>query len=135
MLILFQGFAMFTPSLFSPENEGSIAHLQPHSTSQVLDPAFLADRVSGYFRNRVEGDWRGGHIMKGRQPGPNDLILATNDYLALSDHPQIVEAQVRAFREKGPGVLGAGGVRAGGTNSNTSIKPFAPSGKFLQERN
>ena len=105
MLILFQGFAMFTPSLFSPENEGSIAHLQPHSTSQVLDPAFLADRVSGYFRNRVEGDWRGGHIMKGRQPGPNDLILSTNDYLSLSDHPQIMEAQVRALRENGRGIL------------------------------
>ena len=96
---------MFIQSQFSPENEGLSALDQPPSTFHTLEPAFLTDRVSGYFQHRVEGDWRGGHIMKGRRPGPNDLILSTNDYLSLTDHPHIVEAQVRALRENGRGIL------------------------------
>ncbi len=69
------------------------------------DPGFLQGRVNAYYRNRVEGDWRGGHIMKGRTPGGSDLVLTSNDYLSLSTHAEIVEAQVAALRENGRGVL------------------------------
>ena len=111
---------MSIQSLFSPKNEGNLTLHQPRSTFKAPEPAFLSDRVSGYFLDRVEGDWRGGHIMKGRRPGPNDLILSTNDYLSLSDHPDIVEAQARSLRENGRVILRSDVFRQG----NDALRRF-----------
>jgi CAI-1 autoinducer synthase len=68
-------------------------------------PAFVAARVDEYYRERVEKTWSGGHIMRGRVPGPDAVRLVSNDYLSIADHPDIVDAQIRSLRASGNGVL------------------------------
>lgn len=66
------------------------------------DPPFLVDRVDRYQeRIRINGT----HILKGRIPGLEAVLLVSNDYLALADHPAIIEAQVEALRTHGHGLL------------------------------
>jgi CAI-1 autoinducer synthase len=67
------------------------------------DPGFLGSRVDAYYQRIAP--WNGKHILKGRQPDANALILFSNDYLALADHPAIIEAQVQALRGTGRGAL------------------------------
>ena len=69
------------------------------------EPNFLSERVSAYYRERVQNTWGGGHIMRGRVPDAHALILSSNDYLALADHPAVVNAQVDTLRSEGRGGL------------------------------
>jgi CAI-1 autoinducer synthase len=80
-------------------------HIAQESSTNQPVPSFLSQRVDAYYRERVQNTWGGGHIMKGRVPDANALILSSNDYLALADHPAIVEAQVEALRGAGRGGL------------------------------
>lgn len=51
----------------------------------------------------------GGAIYRGRGvPQPGDVVLMSNDYLALGGHPHVVEAQVRCLREQGNGLMMSG---------------------------
>lgn len=75
------------------------------SERSASEPGFLSERVDAYYRERVEGTWSGGHIMKGREPGEDAVLLMSNDYLDLKDHPEIIEAQVQVLREHGRGLL------------------------------
>ena len=76
-------------------------HIAQESATTLSVPSFLSERVDAYYRERVQNTWAGGHIMKGRVPDANALILSSNDYLALADHPAIVAAQVDALRSAG----------------------------------
>ncbi len=66
---------------------------------RAKEPDFLARRISGYYRERVRDTWGGGHLLRGLKPGANDIRLMSNDYLALSDHPEIVAAQADTLLE------------------------------------
>jgi CAI-1 autoinducer synthase len=68
-------------------------------------PDFLTKRVSGYYRERVQKTWNGGHIMKGRAPGADALHLSSNDYLSIARHPDILEAMSASIRSDGNGML------------------------------
>jgi len=87
----------------------------PSLSPTPTEPAFLSGRVAAYFRERVERTWGGGHIMKGRQPGPGAVLLVSNDYLSLSGHPAVVAAQVAALETDGHGVLRSDVFRMGRT--------------------
>ncbi|MBI4083114.1 MAG: quorum-sensing autoinducer CAI-1 synthase [Candidatus Lambdaproteobacteria bacterium] len=80
---------------------------------QAEQPAFLRERMDGYFRERVEKTWSGGHIMKGRRPGSHAVMLVSNDYLDFANHPAIMEAQVEVLRSRGHGLLRSGVFRNG----------------------
>jgi CAI-1 autoinducer synthase len=67
------------------------------------DPAFLFDRVECYYRERLEGSWKGRHPMKGLSPGPAAIKLRSNDYLCLAGDPRVIEAEVRALQAGGHG--------------------------------
>ena len=70
------------------------------------DPCGMSGRFSAW-RARQAG-W-GGAVYRGRAlPGPDDLVLMSNDYLALGAHPDLVEAQVRALRRHGNGPVMSG---------------------------
>lgn len=69
------------------------------------DPAFLRERVDAYYRERAVNPVTGGHILKGRIPGADDLILTSNDYLSISRHPAIMQAQAETLQAQGHGVL------------------------------
>lgn len=78
--------------------------LPANQLSQSLpEPAFFSERVEAYYNDRLQQAWRGRHLFKGRLPDSQSLILSSNDYLALADHPAIVEAQVQALRTSGRG--------------------------------
>ncbi|MES1924674.1 alpha-hydroxyketone-type quorum-sensing autoinducer synthase [Salinisphaera sp. T31B1] len=69
--------------------------LRPRSKAE---PEFLREHVDHYFRERVEKTWKGGHIMHGRTPGPDAILMVTNDYLDLANNPQILQAQIDSLR-------------------------------------
>lgn len=74
-----------------------------HKTRNPSDPAFLFNRVERYYRERVEGYWKGRHPMKGLIPDLNAIKLRSNDYLCLAGHERVVEAEVRALKAGGHG--------------------------------
>lgn len=68
---------------------------QPHQQtfSSANEPEFLARRINRYYMDRVMNTWSGGHIMRGKIPAHGDIVLRSNDYLSLSNHPDILSAQ------------------------------------------
>lgn len=72
------------------------------------EPAFLRDRVEAYYRERVEKVWLGGHIMRGRMPSDDSILLVSNDYLSIARHPAILNAQAEAIARAGNGLLMSG---------------------------
>lgn len=105
---------MSTQSIISPNFVPPLNQTVKIPAKSRVRASFLETRVESYYRDRVQQSWDGGHIMHGLQPGSTDLVLSTNDYLALSDHPEIIEAQVRALRTKGHGILRSDVFRQGG---------------------
>ncbi|WP_433602590.1 alpha-hydroxyketone-type quorum-sensing autoinducer synthase [Nocardia sp. CA-135953] len=59
-------------------------------TMSVADRIFF--RVNRFHRERVAIAWGGRHILHGRKPRPGDVVLTSNDYLALAHEPHIVGA-------------------------------------------
>lgn len=62
------------------------------------EPDFLRGHVDIYYRERVEKTWQGGHIMHGCLPGADSVLMVSNDYLNLANHPEIVAAQIETLR-------------------------------------
>lgn len=67
--------------------------------------AALLQRIRQNFIPRWEQEWGGRPILHGRPPSANAVHLDGNDYLGLTGHPFIVEAQVKALRESVKGVI------------------------------
>jgi len=74
------------------------------TSSEPREIPFLAERVERYYRERAVNPVTGGHILKGRVPAEDDVLLTSNDYLSLARHPEIVEAQRRSLRDDGHGI-------------------------------
>lgn len=82
----------------------NVSILHPIAKAPAL-PDFVAHRVNRFHNERVAIDWGGRHILRGRQPGAGDLMLQSNDYLAIAGHPAIVEAQREALATGGLGMM------------------------------
>ncbi|MFA7241999.1 MAG: alpha-hydroxyketone-type quorum-sensing autoinducer synthase [Sulfuricellaceae bacterium] len=72
------------------------------------EPDFLERRINRYYRDRVMNTWGGGHIMRGRTPGKDAVLLSSNDYLSLAKHPQILHAMTKSLLHEGGGLLMSG---------------------------
>ncbi len=70
---------------------------------RMTEPKFLEQRVDHYFIERLAKECGGIHPMKGAVPKRNSIILRSNDYLSLSNHPKIQEAMVVALLRYGLG--------------------------------
>lgn len=68
-------------------------------------PDFLTKLMASYYQERVATSWRGGHIVKGKTPTANSLIFSSNDYLHISKHPQLIQAQISAMEHYGNGQM------------------------------
>lgn len=68
-------------------------------------PDFILDLMAQYYEVRVNKFWQGGHILKGKTPSAESLILSSNDYLHISRHPKLINAQVSAMQEFGNGQM------------------------------
>ena len=80
-------------------------HGQQTTTGTPNIPAFVNDALQDYFEIRVNQSWHGGHILRGKKPTENALILSSNDYLDISHHPQILKAQMNAMQKYGNGQM------------------------------
>jgi CAI-1 autoinducer synthase len=83
---------------------------------RATEPAFLTRRVDTYYRERVDNVWEGKHPMKGKTPGRDAIQLMSNDYLSLSNHPEIVRSQADALLNHGNGMLMSGIFLLNGNN-------------------
>jgi CAI-1 autoinducer synthase len=82
----------------------NVSVLHPIAKAPQL-PEFVQRRVERFHRERVAIDWGGRHILRGRKPAAHDLMLQSNDYLAIAGHPAIVEAQRAALAAGGLGMM------------------------------
>ncbi|MFI6040628.1 alpha-hydroxyketone-type quorum-sensing autoinducer synthase [Nocardia sp. NPDC051321] len=55
-------------------------------------------RVERFHSDRFAGHWGGRHILHGRAPGYGDIVVSSNDYLALAVDPRITHAIRTALR-------------------------------------
>ena len=67
------------------------------------DPGFVAAQVEKYYSERVQKYWDGGHIMAGRAPGPQDIVMMSNDYLDIGGDDSIACAEAAVLRDVGHG--------------------------------
>ena len=76
--------------------------LSPQLDVSSQDPAFLQARVAAQCDRVAENE---SHLLRGRLPERNALLLVSNDYLDLGSHPDVIGAKVRVLREEGHGLL------------------------------
>ncbi len=55
-------------------------------------------RLESDFRDRWEKEWGCKLPTQGREPGPDAIRLDGNDYLSVTGHPDIVQAQIESLR-------------------------------------
>lgn len=58
----------------------------------------LRERIARDFKSRWEHEWGGKFVTHGIPPGPNAVRLDGNDYLGVTGHPEIVQAQLDSLR-------------------------------------
>lgn len=63
------------------------------------EPDFLRLRINRHYRERVQDLWGGRNLLHGKQPGPDSILLMSNDYLSLANHPEILQAQCDELRK------------------------------------
>ncbi len=86
-----------------------------NTENKLFYPEFMTTRMKRYYHERVEKTWGGGHILRGKTPAEGDLVLMSNDYLSLANHPQIIQAQANSLLQHGNGMM-MSGVFLNGTN-------------------
>lgn len=83
----------------------------PPALAAFRNPALgaqLAQRIARDFTPRWEQQWGGKFMLHGIPPGANAIRLDGNDYLGVTGHPQIVQAQVDALRQEQEFVVQSG---------------------------
>lgn len=83
----------------------------PHPTSAARRPQLsvrLQDRIDSQFSARLRDEWGGRFVTHGRTPRANDVRLDGNDYLSITGHPEIVQAQLDSLRGDREFVLQSG---------------------------
>lgn len=58
----------------------------------------LRQRIATEFKDRWEKEWKRKFVTHGTEPGPDAVRLDGNDYLSVTGHPAIVQAQLDALR-------------------------------------
>ncbi|MFC5500477.1 alpha-hydroxyketone-type quorum-sensing autoinducer synthase [Caenimonas terrae] len=84
---------------------------KPVSASAARRPilsARLQQRIETQFSARLRDEWGGRFVTHGKSPDTNDVRLDGNDYLAITGHPEIVQAQLSSLRSDREFVLQSG---------------------------
>lgn len=85
----------------------SIAHkaVFAHGAVSALcprDPAILDARIEAAYAER-DNLHRLDRLLNGSVPGPDAVLMRTNDYLGLAAHPRVIAAEIAALEEGGHG--------------------------------
>ncbi|HEY8048774.1 MAG TPA: alpha-hydroxyketone-type quorum-sensing autoinducer synthase [Ramlibacter sp.] len=78
-----------------------------HHTEPAMPP-LLARRIEREFAARWREQWGGKFILHGRPPREGAVRLDGNDYLGVTGHPRIVQAQIDALRTDTESVVQSG---------------------------
>ena len=70
--------------------------------------AGLRQRIDSQFSARLRDEWGGKFVTHGRAPLANDVRLDGNDYLSITGHPDVVQAQLASIRSDSEFVLQSG---------------------------
>lgn len=68
-------------------------------------PSYLKQRMARFHDDRVNREWGGRNIFRRRPAPPGSLILCNNDYLAISRHPRLIDAQCASLARRGVGLM------------------------------
>ena len=68
----------------------------------------LSQRIARDFTPRWDQQWGGKFMLHGKPPGSDAIRLDGNDYLGVTGHPKIVQAQVDALRKEQQFVVQSG---------------------------
>ena len=68
----------------------------------------LSERIARDFSARWEQQWGGKFVLHGRTPGASAVRLDGNDYLGVTGHPDIVQAQIAALTRGNESVVQSG---------------------------
>ncbi|MDC5806159.1 quorum-sensing autoinducer CAI-1 synthase [Vibrio europaeus] len=69
-------------------------------TTRSRLPEFIDRRINYYVSDLINKKDNGRNLVLGKKPHPGDIILQSNDYLALTHHPKIIDAQVNSLLSK-----------------------------------
>lgn len=81
--------------------------VENHVTAPAVHPSLpaepglsphLRERIRTEFKSRWEDEWKRKFVTHGTEPGPDAVRLDGNDYLCVTGHPEIVQAQLDALR-------------------------------------
>jgi CAI-1 autoinducer synthase len=86
------------------------SHVRPVVRTSVNPPLLprLQDRFENKFLQHWNNEWGGKCILHGRDAGANAVRLDGNDYLSVSGHPDIVQAQTQVLRRGNGSVIQSG---------------------------
>ncbi len=87
--------------------------------------AHLRQRIASEFQSRWENEWGSKFVTHGQQPGPNAVRLDGNDYLNVSGHPNITQAQLDSLRHNQDVVIQSGVFQLDGSPSSQFEKALA----------
>lgn len=79
--------------------------------------ARLQERIDSQFAARLRDEWGGKFVTHGRPPKSDDVRLDGNDYLSITGHPEIVQAQLGSIRSDREFVLQSGVFQLEGTSA------------------
>jgi CAI-1 autoinducer synthase len=79
------------------EKQITAAVVHPAAAAEPLVWPHLRQRMEAQFKQRFEQDWGGKLLTHGKAPGPDAVRLDGNDYLSVTGHPDIVQAQADAL--------------------------------------
>ncbi|MBI5275279.1 MAG: quorum-sensing autoinducer CAI-1 synthase [Burkholderiales bacterium] len=106
--------------------EAVVAQQAP--TPAVREPglsAHLRQRIETQFRSRWEDDWKRTFVTHGRAPGPDAVRLDGNDYLSVTGHTDIVQAQLDALVRNQEFVVQSGVFQLDGSPASRFEKSLA----------
>jgi CAI-1 autoinducer synthase len=78
---------------------------------QFSNPALgktLSERIAREFSTRWDREWGGKFVLHGQAPGAGAVRLDGNDYLGVTGHPEIVQAQISALTRNTESVVQSG---------------------------
>jgi len=87
--------------------------------------ARLRQRIATEFQSRWENEWGSKFVTHGKAPGSDAVRLDGNDYLAVTGHPDIVQAQLDALRRNQDFIVQSGVFQLDGNPSSNFEKALA----------
>jgi CAI-1 autoinducer synthase len=103
------------PDLSSPAAPAREPGLSPH----------LRKRIETQFKSRWEDEWKQKFVTHGQAPGPDAVRLDGNDYLAVTGHTDIVQAQLDAILRNREFVVQSGVFQLDGSPSSRFERALA----------